>query len=90
MATSMVADLMDSTIEAVGCILGTPFTNDPGLLWEACQAAGSPYRAAVGRNMPTEANKRLAQIGNSCADLWVWQAWYSTTDSRGKIMNFLC
>lgn len=83
MTTGAIATMMETTIQGVESILQLTFTKQRGRLWEACQAAGSPYATTTLYESPTEANKRLAQIGDACATLWIWSRWYGSQATRG-------
>ena len=56
--------------------------NDPLILWEALQAAGSIVRSAGPRRFP-DGNKRLAMIGDTVLKLVLVTKWYDSGDIRG-------
>ena len=58
--------------------------NDPLILWEALQAAGSTSRSAGTRRFP-DGNKRLAVLGDTILKLVLVQEWYDSADVRGVL-----
>lgn len=56
--------------------------NDPELLWEALQAAGSPVFAIRGRRL-LDGNKRLALLGDTVLKLVLVRDCYVDDQSRG-------
>ncbi len=56
--------------------------NDPLILWEALQAAGSPVHAINGRRL-LDGNKRLAIVGDRVLELALAEGWYEGTEARG-------
>ena len=63
-------------------VIGHTF-NDPLILWEALQAAGSTVRSAGPRRFP-DGNKRLAIIGDTVLKLVLVTKWYDSGDIRGS------
>lgn len=68
---------------AVENIIGYNF-NDPLVLWEALQAAGSTSRSAGTRRFP-DGNKRMAVLGDTLLKLVLVHEWYDSADVRGMI-----
>lgn len=64
--------------------IGYPFKN-PGILWEALQAPGSPGNYLRGRNL-TDGNRRLALLGDTALKLVLLKRWYREGDNRGKFI----
>ena len=62
-------------------IIGYSF-NDPLILWEALQAAGSGIRSAGDRHF-ADGNKRLAMLGDAILKLVLVEDWYGSLDVRG-------
>ncbi|KAI9818400.1 MAG: hypothetical protein M1827_000458 [Pycnora praestabilis] len=57
--------------------------NDPLLLWEALQAAGSGvYR--IGNRHLFDGNKRLAILGDTVLKLVLVEHWYNGVEDRGR------
>lgn len=77
----MLANNMDTNLEAVQDIIGYQFT-ERLILWEAMQAAGSMVRSAGGREF-VDGNKRLAVIGDTVLQLVLAEEWYRGGTSRG-------
>ena len=63
-------------------VIGHAF-NDPLILWEALQAAGSSVRSAGPRRFP-DGNKRLAILGDAVLKLVLVTRWYDSGDMRGS------
>lgn len=75
-----MAQMIETTCR-VEAIIGYVF-NDPFILWEALQAAGSPIRSAGLRVFP-DGNKRLAVLGDTVLELVLIGNWYDSGDDRG-------
>ena len=72
----------------IHAILGRQF-NDPNILTEALQAAGSSIRYAGTRAIP-DGNKRLALIGDAVLKVALLDHWYPGGASRGRSIMRLC
>lgn len=70
------------TIAAVQAIIVHEF-NDPSLLTESLQAAGSQITFAGTRAIP-DGNKRLALLGDTVLKLALLDHWYERGGSRGS------
>lgn len=79
MATTQILNITG----AVENIIGYNF-NDPLILWEALQAAGSMVRSAGSRRFP-DGNKRLAVLGDTILKLVLVQEWYDSAHVRGIV-----
>jgi hypothetical protein len=65
-------------------IIGYKCAKDRWLLWEALQAAGSPNRFAGVKEI-IDGNKKLAALGDSVADQWLWLRLFRTSCKKGKV-----
>jgi hypothetical protein len=81
-------ETMNESVAKVETIIGYKFAKDPTLLWEALQAAGSPVRAAGGREI-LDGNKKLAALGDAVADQWLWLNLFPTSCSKGSYYSKL-
>lgn len=79
----MAANEMATKVEAVEAIIGYHF-EDPPILWEALQAAGSGVQSAGTRRF-AEGNKRLAVLGDAILGVALMDDWYATNESRGSL-----
>ena len=82
----MATNQMLYKTRGVEAIIGYTF-NDPLILWEALQAAGSGTCSAGTRRF-ADGNKRLAMLGDAILKLVLVKDWYDTLDIRG-ILPFL-
>ncbi len=78
----MATSQMSEKIEGVESVIGYDF-QDPLILWEALQAAGSGVTSAGTRRFP-DGNKRLAILGNKILELCLVITWYNGAGVRGK------
>ena len=78
MATTQILNVT----RGVERVIGHSF-NDPLILWEALQAAGSSVRSAGSRRFP-DGNKRLAILGDTILKLVLVSRWYDSADIRGS------
>ena len=78
MATTHILNVTHDVEKSIGCTF-----NDPLILWEALQAAGSSVRSAGPRRFP-DGNKRLAIIGDTVLKLVLVTRWYDSGDIRGS------
>ena len=76
-----MADMVTS-VHGVEHIIGYQF-NDPSMIWEALQAAGSPV-LRIGNRRLVEGNKRLAVLGDKVLDLALAEAWHEGNTARGS------
>ena len=81
MATAPKKAQMSDRTHGVEVIIGYNF-DDPLILWEALQAAGSIVRSAGTRRFP-DGNKRLAVLGDTILKLVLQQEWYDSGEIRG-------
>ena len=75
-------DVATNTIADIHAIIGHHF-NDPTILTEALQAAGSSVRYAGTRPIP-DGNKRLALIGDAVLKVALLDHWYQGGAPRGN------
>ncbi len=73
---------MDSKVQAAMTIIGYTF-NDPLIVWEALNAAGSNVMRAGGRVF-LDGNKRLALLGDSILKSALLDDWYIIGQTRGE------
>lgn len=72
---------MTAKIQGTETIVGHTF-NNPLLLWEALQAAGSTV-LFVGNRRLENGNKRLAVLGDTVLQLALVEGWYGGNAARG-------
>ena len=72
---------VQSSIHGAEAVIDYNF-NDPNLLWEALQEAGSTVLSIAGRRIQN-GNKRLAVVGDIVLDLVLANDWYQGTEPRG-------
>lgn len=77
MATTAMTDM----IAGAQVVINYNF-NDPLILWEALQAAGSPVHSISGRRL-LDGNKRLAILGDRVLELALAESWYKGSEARG-------
>ncbi|MCJ1279640.1 hypothetical protein MMC21_007464 [Puttea exsequens] len=78
----MTTSGMTQRIHALENIIGHRF-NDPTILWEALQAAGSGLQS-VGTRHFADGNKRLALLGDAVLKLALIDDWYGGVGSRRR------
>ena len=77
-----MATTQASKIQGVENIIGYNF-NDPLILWEALQPAGSGVISA-GSRLFLDGNKRLAMLGDAVLHVALVDDWYGGAGTRGS------
>jgi hypothetical protein len=77
----MAAATMTTYVKKCEDIIGYEF-NDPHVLWEALQLAGSGV-SITGMRIVQNGNKRLAVLGDLALDIVLCKKWYDGGESRG-------
>ena len=76
-----MSDQADLMVQGVEEAIAYQF-NDPTILWEALQAAGSSVFIINGRRL-IDGNKRLALLGDAILKVALVEDWYSGVEPRG-------
>jgi hypothetical protein len=77
MATSTMTVRVKQCYDIIGYVF-----NDPHVLWEALQMAGSGV-SVIGKRSVPDGNKRLAVLGDLALEIILCKKWYDGGDSKG-------
>lgn len=77
----MATTTMTTHVKKCENIIGYTF-NDPHVLWEALQLAGSGV-SSTGTRIVQDGNKRLAVLGDLVLEIVLCKKWYDDGKSRG-------